>query len=216
MPSSAPTDHAPNDDDAATVDSHTTTSKASTVKSRAHSRLASLGRLRSRASNQPPPKKQPETQLQSETRLVEEPVSPSDAGSHSHRPSDASTLSKRSSETTLSDDDIKSSEENASHSSFLLASSNLPGDTTKEKSEAEQFGRLVQPKSRTMHQTSSKLLRMTDDERPFTRVRISVSVCLLISCTTLLLCVSQPRNLLPSKQHHQIEHHHVDLYTLYY
>ena len=108
-------------------------------KSRAHSRLASLGRIRSRGSihntaaahqsrvaadaELPPSLHQPQDETVSllakptHTGLAAPPVSPSDAGSH-HKASDTSTLSNSSSETTLSDDksddksdDIKSLEE---------------------------------------------------------------------------------------------------------
>ena len=83
-------------------------------------------------------------------------------------------LSSSSSETTLSDDkaDVKSIEDYPSRASFWLASAS---DFQKEydgSAAVERYERLVQHKPRMMHQTSSKLLRMTDDERPFTRVSL--------------------------------------------
>lgn len=148
---------------------------ASKAKAGAHARLASLGRLRSRGSvpQQHPQRPQPASQSQGETTAL---VSPSDAGSHP-KLSDASTLSNGSSATSLSDDaksEKKSIEEKPSRPSFWLASGNLPGDSTKADNddcvEEDQYQRLAL-RARMMHQTSSKLLRMTDDERPFTRVR---------------------------------------------
>jgi hypothetical protein len=147
---------------------------ASSVKSKSsvHSRLASIGRLRSRGSVP-----QYQQRPQGETVSAQVPVSPSDAGSH-HKLSNASAVSNSSSETTLSDDpksEKKSVEQRPSRPSFWLASGNVPGDFNKahdDNAEAlEQYNRLVQYRPRMMHQTSSKLLRMTDDERPFTRVR---------------------------------------------
>ena len=147
---------------------------ASSVKSKSgvHSRLASIGRLRSRGSVP-----QYQQRPQGETVSAQVPVSPSDAGSH-HKLSDASAVSNSSSETTLSDDvksEKKSVEQQPSRPSFWLASGNVPGDFNKahdDNAEAlEQYNRLIHYRPRMMHQTSSKLLRMTDDERPFTRVR---------------------------------------------
>lgn len=139
---------------------------ATTAKSRSHSRLASLGRIRSRGSIQ-----------QREPLPALAPVSSTDVGSR-HKPSDTSTLSNSSSETTLSDDsksDAKSIQERRpSRPSFWLASSNVPGDFARDRhtpsADTENHHRSVQRNPRMMHQTSSKLLRMTEDDRPFTRV----------------------------------------------
>jgi hypothetical protein len=157
---------------------------ATTAKARAHSRLTSIGRLRSRGSVPQQPQQQqqqhqsPQPASQGETISAQVPVSPSDAGSP-HKLSDTSTLSNSSSATTLSDDaksEKRSVEEQPSRPSFWLASGNVPGDANKSQPSNEgaldQYRRLVQHRSRMMHQTSSKLLRMTDDERPFTRVCI--------------------------------------------
>lgn len=142
------------------------------MKARAHSRLASFGRLRSRRSLHQDLQQQAASS--GENKSTQVPVSPSDAGSHKR--SDTSTLSNSSSKTTLSDDskdDAKSIDERPSRPSFWLASSNVPGQFTKDYDDSgavEHYQRLVQHRPRAMHQTSSKLLRMTDDERPFTRV----------------------------------------------
>lgn len=138
-------------------------SKTKTVassKSKAHSRLASFGRQRLRGivsiGDAP---------AQGET-LPRVPVSPSDASSQ-HKRSDASTRSNTSSETTLTDDaksDIKSLDERPS---LVDAATWLDGENTYD---LDEYERLLKRSPRMMHQTSSKLLRMTDDERPFTRV----------------------------------------------
>lgn len=140
------------------VESQTKTVASS--KSKAHSRLASFGRQRLRGivsiGDAP---------AQGET-LPRVPVSPSDASSQ-HKRSDASTRSNTSSETTLTDDaksDIKSLDERPS---LVDAATWLDGENTYDLYEYE---RLLKRSPRMMHQTSSKLLRMTDDERPFTRV----------------------------------------------
>lgn len=151
-------------------------SSASSVKSRTHSRLASFGRRRSRASinQQQQPKSPTSATSQGETSTPAAPVSPSDTASH--KQSDTSTLSYRSSKTTLSDNAERESKSADERPSFLLSSSNIPAELAKPNREtscdSERPQRLAQSKPRTMHQTSSKLLRMTDDERPFTRVRI--------------------------------------------
>jgi hypothetical protein len=155
---------------AAKVDSRSRPT-ATTVKSRAHTRLASLGRIASRGSAQ-----SPLSHKQGETVAAEAPVSPSDTGSHKR--SDTSTLSNSSSETTLSDDaksEVKSIEERSTRPSFWLASNNVPADFAAERHPStEQSERPTSYRPRMMHQTSSKLLRMTEDERPFTRVRIFI------------------------------------------
>ena len=143
------------------------------MKSRAHTRLASLGRIHSRGSIQ---QQQHQPASPGETLSAPVPVSPSDAGNH--KPSDTSTLSNSSSETALTDDsrsDTKSTKERPSRPSFWLASRNVPGQITKHYDgigdDAQHFERPGQHRPRMMHQTSSKLLRMTEDDRPFTRVR---------------------------------------------
>ena len=142
------------------------TKSAASTKSKAHSRLASFGRQRLRgivsiSSETPPP--------QGET-LPRVPVSPSDASSH-HKRSDASTRSNTSSETALTDDaksDVKSLDENPSPNVYLPdAATWLDNETAPD---LDEYERLLKRSPRMMHQTSSKLLRMTDDDRPFTRV----------------------------------------------
>ena len=161
----APHDTGAADTAAGKVDSKSI-STASSVKNRAHSRLASFGRIRSRGSVQH------HYQHQREAECV--PDSPSDACSHKR--SDTSTLSNSSTDTSLSDDpkaDIKSPDERPPRRSFWLASSNIAGECAKEN--IEHHERLIKPRPRMMHQTSSKLLRMTEDERPFTRVRTQLT-----------------------------------------
>ena len=153
---------------AAIVDSK----KDPSVKSRkAHLRLTSFSRLRSRASF-----------------TSNSPKSPSSPDTGSHKRSDTSTLSYKSSEATLSDDAKPDSSPTKEGSSFLLSSENIPADlkASKEDVDASKARQgLARARPHTMHQTSSKLLRMTDDERPFTRVR---------TCST----PSQPQCIFPS------------------
>jgi hypothetical protein len=149
---------------------------AGTVKSRAHSRLVSFGRIRPRGL----------TLSAERDTLDPEPLSPIEplpalprpslAGSHKR--SEPSTASYHSSETTLSDEkyyDTKSFEESrqlpiarGTHRNSSVEQrgklDEYPVDPT------EQYHRLVASRSRMMHQTSSRLLRMTEDDRPFTRV----------------------------------------------
>lgn len=153
--------------------------------SRAHSRLASLGRIRSRGSIHNTAHPRPAgvaTELPSqrgETLPVKQhtvPVSPSDASSH-HKRSDASTLSNTSSETALSDDkseDIKSFDDQPLvRSSSWVPPKALVGGAVRrndDPGDVERYQQAVQHRPRMMHQTSSRLLRMTADDRPFTRV----------------------------------------------
>lgn len=129
------------------------------VKSRAQSRLAALGRTRLRglvplgdyASSQ------------GEAQPVRAPVSPSDGSSH-YKASDVSSNSKSSSETSLTD---------GSKSPRDRFDGNPEGWQEKEVdsySDIEEYERVLQRSPRMMHQTSSKLLRMTEEDRPFTRV----------------------------------------------
>ena len=147
-----------------------TISSGSSIKSRSHLRLASFGRIRSRTSvNQQQPQQAPG---KGETKPAKVPISPLDAGSHKR--SDTSTLSLSSSGTNSSETERRTVKRQPSRPSFWLASSNVSGDFIKENGDGrdgEHLDRLVPPKPHMMHQTSSKLLRMTDDERPFTRVR---------------------------------------------
>ncbi|KAK6418594.1 hypothetical protein LTR95_017173 [Oleoguttula sp. CCFEE 5521] len=146
---------------------------ASTVKSRAHSRLASLGRIRSRGSvfqqdRQPAvPTRLPETLVASNT-----PISPAST----HKRSVTSTLSNTSSETTYTDDsksEIKSVYERTSAQDLYTAHRNASREHLLRPSEEigteKQTREDTRSKPRMMHQTSSRLLRMTEDERPYTR-----------------------------------------------
>ncbi|KAK3110664.1 hypothetical protein LTR53_007373 [Teratosphaeriaceae sp. CCFEE 6253] len=83
--------------------------------------------------------------------------------------SNASTLSSSSSETNLSDaksDDTKSLEERP------LKPGNTQWDQARnydDGADIDRYTRAVQHRPRMMHQTSSRLLRMTVDDRPFSR-----------------------------------------------
>ncbi|QIW96875.1 hypothetical protein AMS68_002393 [Peltaster fructicola] len=133
------------------------------------SRLASLGWNRSRGSVHQKPSQQKEC-LQPQSRSVSQsretsphspalsPVSSSDASiEHSNESSETSTLTNSSFETGGSDisSNIKSDKEVAQQQC----------DTT------EEHAKLILNKGQAhmMHQTSSRLLRMTGDDRPFTK-----------------------------------------------
>lgn len=170
---------------------------ATKAKSRAHSRLASFGRIRPRRSFQSSDQQRladaaPALPVQrGETLPVKHvvPVSPSYA--RPQQRSATSTLSNNSSETTLADDkssDVKSIDEKPA---FWLGSSNVPGELDREYDDYGDVGHIqkaipVQHRPRMMHQTSSRLLRMTEDDRPFTRVCIA---CFPQLSKPLLRCV---------------------------
>lgn len=99
------------------------------------------------------------------------PVSPSEVSSQ-HKSSDVSTRSNSSSssssDTTLTDDaklDIK-----------ILHDERPPATDTatwldhEKDFDPDEYEALLSRSPRMMHQTSSKLLRLTEDDRPFTRV----------------------------------------------
>ena len=103
----------------------------------------------------------------------------------SHKRSEPSTSSFYSSETTLSDEkyqDSKSIEEPRQSFARDTKPTAFVTEQREKRSEdstcdpTEQYHRLVESRSRMMHQTSSRLLRMTEDDRPFTRVS-STSPC---------------------------------------
>lgn len=151
---------------------------AATVRSRAHSRLASFGRIRSRGAQQPADRIY--TAVEPLPTHPEPPAHrPTPSLASSHKRSEPSTASFYSSETTLSDEkyqDTKSFEE--PRQSLARSSQRNPSSERKKISEdstcdpAEQYNRLVESRARMMHQTSSRLLRMTEDDRPYTRVSI--------------------------------------------
>ena len=162
-------------------------SAAWSIKSRSHSRLPSFGRRRSRANFHSSAVSKPPASP-GETATPAAPVSPSDAGSPKR--SDTSTLSFRSSQTALSDDaevDYFLAKETPS---LLLSADNFPIKTAKSSSELADPERLQRPvlgRVSSMHQTSSKLLRMTDDERPFTRVCSTFSY-VAVPCSGIWRC----------------------------
>jgi hypothetical protein len=148
---------------------------AATVKSRAHSRLASFGRIRSRGAQQPAERNTAVTEPLTLSELP--PLRPTPSLTSSHKRSEPSTASYYSSETTLSDEkyhDSKSFDE--PRKSFARDTQRNASFERRGKSEdstcdpTEQYRRLVESRPRMMHQTSSRLLRMTEDDRPFTRV----------------------------------------------
>lgn len=159
---------------------------AATVKSRAHSRLASLGRIRPRGGQQPaerqhqqlPEQQQPYTPVTEPPRPAETyPIEPTPSVSSSHKRSEPSTASYHSSETTLTDEkfhDPKSFDEQRPQyiprDPQRNASADRRGGSEDRIDPKEEYHRLLETRPRMMHQTSSRLLRMTEDDRPFTKV----------------------------------------------
>ncbi|KAM0715572.1 hypothetical protein Q7P37_009070 [Cladosporium fusiforme] len=158
---------------------------AATVKSRAHSRLASLGRIRPRGGQQPaerqhqqlPEQQQPYTPVTEPPRPAETyPIEPTPSVSSSHKRSEPSTASYHSSETTLTDEkfhDPKSFDEQRPQyiprDPQRNASADRRGGSEDRIDPKEEYHRLLETRPRMMHQTSSRLLRMTEDDRPFTK-----------------------------------------------
>lgn len=149
---------------------------AAAVKSRAHSRLASFGRIRSYRAQQPAERN---TSVTEPLHVTEPPpLRHTPSLTSSHKRSEPSTSSFYSSETTLSDEkyqDSKSFEESRQSfardtkpTAFVTEQRGKSEDFTCDPT--EQYHRLIESRSRMMHQTSSRLLRMTEDDRPFTRV----------------------------------------------
>ncbi|KAI7205867.1 Developmental regulator, partial [Hortaea werneckii] len=98
------------------------------------------------------------------------PVSPSDVSSHKR--SEGSAVSQTSSETSFSDSksDLKSFDDRPTPLwDQQVDNSELPAVPA--STDNSSFDRPPQqrPSPRMMHQTSSRLLRMTEDDRPFTR-----------------------------------------------
>ena len=156
---------------------------AAAVKSRAHSRLASFGRIRSYRAQQPTERNTSVTEPLHTTEPP--PLRHTPSLTSSHKRSEPSTSSFYSSETTLSDDkyqDSKSFEEPRQSFARDTKPNSFVAEQREKRSEdstcdpTEQYHRLVESRSRMMHQTSSRLLRMTEDDRPFTRVS-STSPC---------------------------------------
>jgi hypothetical protein len=168
---------------------------AATVKSRAHSRLASFGRIRSRGAQQPAERNPPVPEPLTSPELP--PLRPTASLASSHKRSEPSTASYYSSETTLSEEkyhDLKSFDE--PRKSFTREAQRNASAERRGKSEdftcdtTEQYRRLVESRPRMMHQTSSRLLRMTEDDRPFTRVSNTFScACAPISPDAAVPCV---------------------------
>ncbi|GAB1744600.1 hypothetical protein NU219Hw_g1999t1 [Hortaea werneckii] len=98
------------------------------------------------------------------------PVSPSDVSSHKR--SEGSAVSQTSSETSFSDckSDIKSFDDRPTPLWDQQVDNSEPPAVPAFKDNSS-FDRPPQqrPSPRMMHQTSSRLLRMTEDDRPFTR-----------------------------------------------
>lgn len=160
---------------------------AATVKSRAHSRLASLGRIRPRGGQQPAePQHQQQQQQQYHLPVTEPPppvetypVEPTPSLTGSHKRSEPSTASYHSSETTLTDEkfhDTKSFEESRQQYIPKYPQRNKSTERQRDSEDqicdpTEEYHRLLETRPRMMHQTSSRLLRMTEDDRPFTKVK---------------------------------------------
>jgi hypothetical protein len=139
------------------------------VTSRAQSRLAAFGRstLRGIAPLS-------DHFSQGEAYSARAPVSPSDGSSHYKR-SNPSSNSKSSSEASLTDD---------TKSSFGQFGGPPEGWQEKELQsyeDIEEYEKILARSPRMMHQTSSKLLRMTADDRPFTRVSACASLDVMLS-----------------------------------
>lgn len=152
---------------------------AGTVKSRAHSRLVSFGRIRPRGVHLPAERDTLDSEPLSPVEpLPTLPTLPRQSLAGSHKRSEPSTASYHSSETTLSDEkyyDTKSFEESRQQPIARGTQRNSSAEQRAKLDEypvdpTEQYHRLVASRSRMMHQTSSRLLRMTEDDRPFTRV----------------------------------------------
>ncbi|PPJ55722.1 hypothetical protein CBER1_08278 [Cercospora berteroae] len=158
------------------VDSRQQQPVPSSVKSKAHSRLASFSRQRLLRIVQPI-----EVRPQGET-LPEVPVSPSDAGSQDRR-SDASTRSNASSETALTDHSstsIKAATDRPSRESVATWRERGQSEDS-EYQDTEAYERILRRSPRMMHQTSSKLLKMTGDDQPYTRDFKDLFATLIVS-----------------------------------
>ncbi|KAI6789391.1 Developmental regulator [Hortaea werneckii] len=98
------------------------------------------------------------------------PVSPSDVSSHKR--SDGSAVSQTSSETSFSDSksDIKSFDDRPTPLwDQQVDNGDLPAVPASKDNSSFDRPPQQRPSPRMMHQTSSRLLRMTEDDRPFTR-----------------------------------------------
>ncbi|KAI7228464.1 Developmental regulator [Hortaea werneckii] len=98
------------------------------------------------------------------------PVSPSDVSSHKR--SEGSAVSQTSSETSFSDSksDIKSFDDRPTPLwDQQVDNSELPAVPASKDNSSFDRPPQHRPSPRMMHQTSSRLLRMTEDDRPFTR-----------------------------------------------
>ncbi|KAI7346699.1 Developmental regulator [Hortaea werneckii] len=99
------------------------------------------------------------------------PVSPSDVSSHKR--SEGSAVSQTSSETSFSDSksDIKSFDDRPTPlwDQQQVDNSELPAVPASKDNSSFDRPPQQRPSPRMMHQTSSRLLRMTEDDRPFTR-----------------------------------------------
>lgn len=111
--------------------------------------------------------------------LLRVPVSPADVGPR-RQPLDASTWSKSSSETALSDDSKSDKKSVGDRPSREDAAPWMERDRSEDGlqyQDTEAYERILRRSPRMMHQTSSKLLKMTGDDQPYTRV-----CCLLLTC----------------------------------
>ncbi|KAI7562870.1 Developmental regulator, partial [Hortaea werneckii] len=150
-----------------------------------HGRLASLGHaIRSRGNLQGSAQQQQQQQHQQPTVDItalppppgetlparQAPVSPSDVSSHKR--SEGSAVSQTSSETSFSDSksDIKSFDDRPTPLwDQQVDNSELPAVPASKDNSSFDRPPQQRPSPRMMHQTSSRLLRMTEDDRPFTR-----------------------------------------------
>nr|POF16443.1 developmental regulator flba [Quercus suber] len=157
------------------------------AKSRAHSRLTSLGRIHSRdnvnSATVHLPRSAALESPRGETRPTRNivPVSPSTAGPRQR--SCNSTLSLSSAESLTSDkSDDSDSFGSGSQPKYWRASSDLARDHEEVIDHQSRLPRPSKSSPRMMHQTSSRLLRLTEDgSRPFTRDFNDLFATLMVS-----------------------------------
>lgn len=103
------------------------------------------------------------------TRVTAAHFRASSVSSHAHSPF-LSTGAPRASRTSSASSDLPSAREPSASASLRFASGEEEPGSSTELASLQQAAQASK-----MHQTSSRLLRMTDDERPYTRVSASVS-----------------------------------------
>ncbi|RMX78131.1 hypothetical protein D0869_09327 [Hortaea werneckii] len=119
------------------------------------------------------------------------------SSANSHKRSEGSAVSQTSSETSFSDSksDIKSFDDRPTPLWDQQVDNNeLPAVPASKDNSSFDRPPQQRPSPRMMHQTSSRLLRMTEDDRPFTRKAAALRHCVLSvrwlksSTATCLIC----------------------------